>query len=121
MIDFLAISDLAGLDLGEDAPKPTSIEGAQREASRELWRSGDGLMRIGVWECTPGRFTANRDTASETCHLIAGRVTLHGPDGQSRELVAGDMLVLPRGWQGEWTIHERTRKLYVLHADAACE
>lgn len=117
MIAFLATSDLAALDLGEASPKPTSMEGNQREASRELWRSGDGLMRIGVWECTPGRFTASRDAASETCHLIAGRVTLHDPDGRSRELVAGDLLVLPRGWRGEWTIHETTRKLYVLHAD----
>ncbi len=74
-------------------------------------------MKIGVWECTPGRFSADRSAASETCHLIAGRVTLHGLDGSSRDVSAGGMLVLPRGWRGEWTIHETTRKLYVLHAD----
>jgi uncharacterized protein len=117
MIDFLFNDNLAALDLGAPAPKPTSIDCEQWEAARELWRSQDRLMKIGVWECTPGRFSADRTAASETCHLIAGRITLHGADGQSRHLAAGDMLVLPRGWRGEWTIHETTRKLYVLHAD----
>ena len=30
-------------------------------------------------------------------------------------LSSGELLVLPLGWKGEWTIHEHTRKLYVLH------
>jgi uncharacterized cupin superfamily protein len=29
------------------------------------------------------------------------------------------VLVLPKGWKGEWTIHEPTRKLYILHFEAA--
>ena len=117
MIDFLVNENLGALDLGASAGKPTSIDCEQWEATRELWRSQDGLMKIGVWECTPGRFSADREAVSETYHLISGRITLRGADGQSRDLVAGDMLVLPRGWRGEWTIHETTRKLYVLHAD----
>lgn len=117
MIGFLVNENLGALDLGAPGRKPTSIDCEQWEAARELWRSNDGTMKIGVWECTPGRFSADRSAASETCHLISGRVTLHNPDGTSRDLAAGDMLVLPRGWRGEWTIHEKTRKLYVLHAD----
>lgn len=118
MIDFLTAPNLATLDLGPVSRKPTSIDCEQWEASRQLWQSGDGRLKIGVWQCTPGRFSADRETNSETCHLLAGRVTLHGPDGRSRDLVAGDMLVLPQGWRGEWTIHETTRKLYVIHAEA---
>ena len=117
MIAFQTFAHLATIDLGAPAPKPTSIAGNQMEAAVTLWTSPDGLAEAGVWECTPGRFSADRQAASETCHLISGRITLHGTDGQSRDLGAGDMLVLPRGWRGEWTIHETTRKLYVLHAD----
>lgn len=119
MLEFLAAHDLASLDLGDPAPKPTSIDCEQLEAVVELWRSTDGSMKIGVWECTPGRFSANREAASETCHIISGRVTLHNADGTSRDLAAGDLLVLPQGWRGEWTLHEKTRKLYVMHAAAA--
>lgn len=93
MIDFRVTAGLGTLDLGAPARKPTSIDCQQWEAARELWRSNDGTMKIGVWECTPGRFSADRAAASETCHLISGRVTLHNPDGTSRDLAAGDMLV----------------------------
>lgn len=117
MIEFLTTPDLGALALNEPVRKPTSIDCEQFEASRKLWTSNDGRLTIGVWECTPGRFSANRDQVSETCHLISGRVTLRGEDGQTRDLVAGDMLVLPRGWRGEWTLHETTRKLYIMHAD----
>lgn len=118
MVEFLSIPGLTSIDLGEAKPKPTSIAGEQFEASKQLWCSTDGAMRIGIWECTPGRFSAIRETSSETCYIIRGRISLHGGDGVSQELSAGDMLVLPKGWRGEWTIHEQTRKLYILQLDA---
>ena len=31
----------------------------------------------------------------------------------------GEMLVLPIGWKGEWTIHETTRKLYFIKFEKA--
>lgn len=117
MVEFLTMPGLSTIDMGALTPKQTSIVGDQLEAAKQLWASADGLMKIGIWECTPGRFTASRDTASETCHIISGRVTLHGQDGREQQLLAGDMLVLPKGWRGEWTIHEHTRKLYIMHAD----
>ena len=114
MIAFQTFAHLASLDLGTPGRKPTSIEGNQMEAAVTLWTSPDGLAEAGVWECTPGRFTATRETNSEICHIISGRVTLHDEDGRARELGAGEMLVLPIGWKGEWTIHETTRKLYII-------
>ncbi|MDQ0471291.1 cupin domain-containing protein [Labrys wisconsinensis] len=119
MIAFQTFAHLAAIDLGALQPKPTSIEGDQHEAAKTLWTSPDGRLEIGVWECTPGRFTASRDENSETCHIVSGRASLHDKDGRTREVRAGEVLVLPKGWSGEWTIHETTRKLYILHAEAA--
>ncbi|SIR36345.1 hypothetical protein SAMN05880582_11128 [Rhizobium sp. RU20A] len=110
--------DLLALDLGAFAPKPTSIEGNQEEAAATLFTSADGKTEIGVWECTPGRFTADRSAAAEICHLLSGRVTLHEGDGTARDIGAGEMFVLPRGWRGEWTIHEQTRKIYTMVSGA---
>ena len=116
MIPFENFGDLLALDIGEFAAKPTSIEGAQREAAKTLWTSPDGKMETGIWECTPGRFTADRANNAELCHLLTGRVTLHNGDGSAREISAGEMFVLPLGWRGEWTIHEQTRKIYTMVA-----
>ena len=118
MISFENFGDLLALDLGDFAAKPTSIEGEQQDAAKALWTSPDGRMETGVWECTPGRFTADRSQAAELCHLLSGRVTLHNGDGSAREIAAGEMFVLPLGWRGEWTIHEQTRKIYTMVAKA---
>jgi uncharacterized cupin superfamily protein len=119
MIDFRTFAHLAATDLGAPQAKPTSVEGDQMEAAKVLWASDDGLVEVGVWECSPGRFTASRDDNSEICHIVSGRVTLHGPGDARRDVGPGELLVLPIGWRGEWTIHEKTRKLYVVHLRAA--
>ena len=37
------------------------------------------------------------------------------PDGgQPQDIGPGGTAVFPRGWQGNWQIHETIRKLYVL-------
>ena len=37
------------------------------------------------------------------------------PGDAARDVGPGELLVLPIGWRGEWTIHSTTRKLYVVH------
>ena len=116
MISFENFGDLLKLDIGAFTTKPTSIEGDQKEAALMLWTSADKKMKTGIWECTPGRFTADRTQNAEVCHLLAGRVTVHNSDGTSQEIGAGEMFALPLGWCGEWTIHEQTRKIYTMIA-----
>ena len=116
MIHVDNFGELISRDIGAFAPKPTSIEGDQQEAATVLWTSPDGKMETGIWECTPGRFTADRTHNAEICHLLTGRVTLHNGDGTAQEIGAGEMFVLPLGWRGEWTIHERTRKIFTMVA-----
>lgn len=113
MIDLSAFPGLATLGLGPLAPKPTSIEGDQREAVCTLWTSPDGKVEIGIWECTPGRFHANRAASSEFCHFIAGVIEMTHADGTVVRLGPGDAINLPLGWTGEWRIIAHTRKLYV--------
>lgn len=118
MIDLETFKHLAGIDLGAPAAKPTSVEGDQQEAAKTLWVSADGSVEVGIWECTPGRFTADRSNSSELCHIISGLAEMRTLDGEVREVKAGDLLVLPQGWRGEWRLHETTRKLYVMHRAA---
>ena len=114
MIDFSAFLTLANTPLDAFAPKATSFEGDQQEASVALFASADGKVEIGVWECTPGRFTADRSQSSEFCHFISGKIEMTHADGSKVQLGAGDAIALPLGWKGEWRVIEQVRKLYVI-------
>lgn len=114
MIDFSCLTDLATMDLGPFSAKPTSLEGNQVEASVALSNAADGRTEIGVWECTEGRFTADRAKSSEFCHFIAGQIEMTHADGRKERLGAGDAINLPLGWKGEWRVIQRVRKLYVI-------
>jgi uncharacterized cupin superfamily protein len=78
MIDLKSFGDLSNLDLGPFAPKPTSFTDGQVEAAKQLWASDDGMSQVGVWECTPGRFSADRTKSSEICHILSGSATVVG-------------------------------------------
>ena len=114
MIDLSAFHALAQTTLGPFAAKPTSLQAGQQEASKPLWTSPDGRVAIGIWECTPGRFTADRTKASEFCHFIFGTVEMTHADGSKVLLGAGDAITLPLGWTGEWHVLTQVRKLYVI-------
>ena len=117
MIDLSVFTNLAGLDLGRLADKPTTLNPGQQEAAASLWTSPDGALDIGIWECTPGRFTADRSAAAEFCYFLQGKILMTQLDGTSRVLGPGDAIMLPRGWKGTWEIVEHTRKIYVFLAD----
>lgn len=114
MIDLSAFPGVADMDLGPFAPKPTTIEGDQREAAVALYASPDGRVEIGIWECTPGRFRADRSGASEYCHFLKGRVEMIRADGTRQEFGPGDAFNLPLGWKGEWRVIEQVRKIYIF-------
>ena len=114
MIDLSTFLSAANIDLGTLADKPTTLTPGQKEAATALWSSPDGLIDIGVWECTPGQFTADRSHAAEFCHFLSGRIVMTHQDGRRQELGPGDALLLPKGWKGEWKILEHTRKIYVF-------
>jgi uncharacterized cupin superfamily protein len=102
------------IHIGEFKDKPTSTEGDQKEAALQFWERSDGAVSTGIWECTPGRFTTTRDTTTETCFILSGRVTLHSGNGQTHSFGPGDMFTLPIGWSGAWEVHETVRKVYFI-------
>ena len=71
-------------------------------------------MATGGWECTVGRFTADRSKASEFCHLISGRIGMTHADGSKVRLWRGDAINLPLGWTGQSRVLEQVRKRYVI-------
>ena len=117
MIALEVYAKLTETKLSEFKDKPTSLTQGQKEASTLLWSSADGHCKIGVWECQPGHFTADRRAAGEYCHILSGRASVTNADGTgTRDAGPGDLLVLPQGWTGAWVVHEHMRKLFIIDA-----
>lgn len=110
--------DTSTRDLGPHVAKPTSIEGAQTEASFSVWSGGtDGKVDTGLWECTPGTFTAERIGYTEICTILMGRVTIEVEGEEPREFGPGDIMVMPSGWRGAWRVPVPLRKHYTIIED----
>jgi len=75
-----------------------------------------GPTKVGCWECTPGSFPVISNsgaTTTECFHVLEGVFFLTGADGNARRCVAGDTVVLPKGWTGSYDVIETTKKLWV--------
>ncbi len=107
--------DTGAADLGPHAPKPTAITEGQTEAARSVWT--DGRIDTGLWECTPGVFTAERIGYTEICTILSGRVTVETETAAPQEYGPGDIMIMPSGWAGVWRVHEPLRKHYTTVTD----
>jgi len=106
---FLAGAITADL---EDWGPLDEATGEPMQATRTtLWADGD--QEVGVWECTPGPSHWTLET-NEAVYILSGRMTVTPDGGQPQDIGPGGTAVFPRGWQGNWQIHETIRKLYVL-------
>ena len=94
-------------------------EGPMATRGIETWRSDDGAIGTGIWECDAGRFTARFAEGGEFIQVISGRMTCTATDGTVTELGPGDAMTFPPGWTGEWQVHEPLRKLYCEFKPAA--
>jgi len=104
--------DTVGTVMPEAAQKPTGTEG-QVESLVTSWTGPDGSL-VGVWECSPGTFTTQKNGVFETSQVISGRATVTSDDGTVQEISVGSMVVLPDGWSGKWEVHETIRKSYTI-------
>jgi uncharacterized protein len=101
------------LALGLRPDEPLTVVGGEPEAFVcELYR--DDRVQCGVWEVTPGAFTAENAGFAEHMHVLRGAATVTSEDGTSVELGPGVSFVAPDGWRGRWEVRETVRKIYVI-------
>lgn len=108
---LVAIPDAElGGELEDWGPREGADSGSPMMSGR-IFHDADGFQ-VGLWECTPGGWHIENRPDSETVRILRGRARLTNDDGDSVELTAGDVLVLPKGWSGRWDILETVRKFY---------
>lgn len=106
------------MELGSFKNKSGSSTQGQMDAVYDFVGNANGTLRVGVWECTPGRFVSER-TTTEIFEVLKGSATLIGADGTRTDVKPGDHAVTPKGWKGEWIVHETIRKIFIVHPEAA--
>lgn len=95
-------------------PAEQIVEGEPQASGAILWKSDDGTLANGIWECTPGTF--NWVHANETLCLVTGHVTVTPEGGEPFEIAPGDVVFFPEGTRTRWNVTERLRKAFHLHA-----
>ena len=96
MIDLKTFQILNSVVVVNFKPEPTSISENQEEAAAKLSVSEDGNTTIGLWECTPGEFTADRSKEAEYCHTLTGSASVRNQnDSHSRIMTQETFLFYP--------------------------
>ncbi|MFI8413590.1 cupin domain-containing protein [Paeniglutamicibacter gangotriensis] len=107
------IQDAASItELDDWGPCPEASGVRMNTAGRYLWKDEDG-SEAGIWECTPGPSRWVLET-NEFVHILSGSMTITPDGGEPQFLGPGDTVFMPRGWSGNWELHETLRKLYVI-------
>ncbi len=98
-----------------EPPAGEPLDGPMRQRGVEMWRSPDGRILTGLWECDAGRLRADFDeTGGEFIHVVGGRLICHAGDGTVTELGPGDTMTFPPGWTGIWQCPVAMRKFYTV-------
>jgi uncharacterized cupin superfamily protein len=69
--------------------------------------------RVGVWECTPGRWR-RQVMEREFAHFVSGAARFLPDNGEPFDIRAGDAVWFPADTTGIWEITETLRKSYVI-------
>jgi uncharacterized cupin superfamily protein len=109
---------LAGVDLsaGEPFVPPERIlEGSHRPRGDVLFRGEQLTME--VYEDDPATFARARNQPfpfDEFVLVLSGKLILTDAGGQVHEFVAGDSLVVPKGFTGTWKMVGNYRELIAV-------
>jgi uncharacterized cupin superfamily protein len=73
----------------------------------------EAARKIGIWECTPGRWP-RQQKAAEFAVIVSGRCRFTPAGGAETEFGPGDVLYFPENTTGIWDVTETIRKVYLI-------
>lgn len=90
-----------------------TVEGAPTYKSWEMDNIGNGHIRSGIWEATPGAHRSVKGSSWEFCTLLSGEMEMVEDGKMPRRLMAGDTFIMRPGFTGTWRTIKTVRKLWV--------
>ena len=95
-------------------PAEKCVDGQPIQRTWHHFTSADEKFFAGTWEAEPGCWRISY-TENEFCQILEGHSILRDTQGNEMEMKPGDNLVIPTGFEGEWQVVEKTRKIYVIY------
>ncbi len=91
------------------------VEGNPQRTTWNHYTNESDEVYAGVWACEPGRWRiAMGDTEDEFFFVTEGRCRLIDEAGLAVEVGAGESLVIPAGFKGEFHVLEAMKKHYMI-------
>ena len=102
-------------DASPAAPVPVPL-GEPVSTVRSISRisSSRATTRLGVWECTPGRWVRQIKQA-EFCHFLSGVAIFTPEGGDPIRFEAGDVAHFPENSAGVWDVVETSRTIFMVY------
>ena len=110
---------LSGLDLGEYPPMPKEVmlEGSNKHRGHVFFH-GEEIV-VEVWEAETAKLSIEDPFPyDEFVLVLSGKLILTDSGGNRTEYVAGDSLVVPKGFTGIWEMIGDYRELVVIEKNA---
>jgi len=110
---------LAGLDLEEFEPFPKEmVLSGRSKHSYHTFFSGEEVV-VEVYEAEPAKLRIDEPWPyDEFIYVLSGKLVLTDATGAVTEFVAGESLVVPKGFVGIWDMQGNFRELVVIEKKA---
>lgn len=109
----------AAKELGVPTAVPAPIGEPVSHIQSNGWLSNTVAgTKIGLWECTPGRWVRQVRQA-EFCHFLSGTATFTPESsGEPIPINPGDVIHFPENSAGIWEVTETTRKIFMVYNES---
>jgi uncharacterized cupin superfamily protein len=98
--------------LGYIDPKSVS-GGTATELGHIFFTNPEGTVNAGVWECTPCTEQVVDYPYDQCCFVLEGSLTITDDAGYAQTFRTGDAFMIPRGFNGVWTMTEQYKNFFV--------
>ncbi|CAB9518156.1 Enzyme of the cupin superfamily [Seminavis robusta] len=109
VVPYSQLNDLNRLQLDVT---PAAFDASPSTASQTVYRVGS--TTVGSSLLSPGSYMVAGQSRTECFYVLEGVFLLTNTDGSARRCVAGDTIVIPKGWNGRWDVLEQARTLKVV-------
>jgi uncharacterized protein len=119
MIFPISDADAAAMDLPVygplQPPVGTPLDGEMITSGTVFFRSENGVIVTGLWECSAGRMRADFGNDGEMVHVVKGTLHAIADSGEEWTLKPGDTATFPPYWTGIWVLEQPMRKLFCVY------